>query len=193
MITTLTLKCPNCGADIEVDSSREFCFCQYCGTKVLLSDENKKTINLNIDQNITNHIIDDAEIIRAKTEEFVAKKTISTTKVESYVDILKSIPLGIVVVILFVISRICMSISFLHGFGQSLSLASFLLAIIAIFRFFFKKIKGAHESIEHSRQLKAEREEQRLRMELEAQERQRQHELELKQKRNDAIKSIFKK
>ena len=27
--------CPNCGAAIELDNSREFGFCQYCGTKIV--------------------------------------------------------------------------------------------------------------------------------------------------------------
>ena len=31
------LKCPSCGSDIELDSSREFGFCMYCGTKIMLS------------------------------------------------------------------------------------------------------------------------------------------------------------
>lgn len=193
MITMLNLKCPNCGGELQVQSDREFCFCQYCGTKILLSDENKKTINLNIDQKITNHIIDDADVIRAKTEEFVAKSTISTIKVKSYVDILKSIPLGIIAVVLWFLSGICYKVPFLSGLGPTFAQVGLFLAVIAIFRFFFKKIKDAHESIERSRQLKAEREEKKLRMEMEAQERQRQHELELKQKRNDTIKSIFKK
>lgn len=32
------LRCPDCGADLEVDNSREFCFCQYCGTKIILEE-----------------------------------------------------------------------------------------------------------------------------------------------------------
>lgn len=31
----VSVKCPNCGADIELDDSREFGFCNYCGTKVM--------------------------------------------------------------------------------------------------------------------------------------------------------------
>ncbi len=31
----VALKCPGCGADIELDDSREFGFCNYCGTKVM--------------------------------------------------------------------------------------------------------------------------------------------------------------
>ena len=31
----ISLKCPSCGADIELDESREFGFCTYCGTKIM--------------------------------------------------------------------------------------------------------------------------------------------------------------
>ena len=31
--------CPNCGAHLQVDLERGFCFCEYCGTKLLLDDE----------------------------------------------------------------------------------------------------------------------------------------------------------
>lgn len=31
----ISLKCPSCSADIELDDSREFGFCNFCGTKVM--------------------------------------------------------------------------------------------------------------------------------------------------------------
>lgn len=31
----VALKCPGCGSDIQLDDSREFGFCNYCGTKVM--------------------------------------------------------------------------------------------------------------------------------------------------------------
>lgn len=31
----MELKCPNCGANVELDETREFGFCNYCGTKVM--------------------------------------------------------------------------------------------------------------------------------------------------------------
>lgn len=34
-----TLKCTTCGANIELDDSREFGFCQFCGTKLMLVDK----------------------------------------------------------------------------------------------------------------------------------------------------------
>ncbi|MCQ2481360.1 MAG: hypothetical protein MJ121_04510, partial [Clostridia bacterium] len=31
----VAMKCPSCSADIELDDSREFGFCNFCGTKVM--------------------------------------------------------------------------------------------------------------------------------------------------------------
>lgn len=31
----VAMKCPACGADIELDNSREFGFCSFCGSKVM--------------------------------------------------------------------------------------------------------------------------------------------------------------
>ena len=57
------LYCPNCGGSIDIDvTGREFIFCPYCGQQLHLSDGDKKIIH------ITNHIVDEAEIIRAKNE-----------------------------------------------------------------------------------------------------------------------------
>ena len=43
----VALKCPHCGGNLEMEDSREFGFCQYCGTKIIIQDE---TVN-----NITNY------------------------------------------------------------------------------------------------------------------------------------------
>ena len=31
----IALRCPQCGAEIQLDNTREFGFCNYCGTKIL--------------------------------------------------------------------------------------------------------------------------------------------------------------
>ncbi len=31
----VVMKCPNCNADLQMEETREFMFCQYCGTKVV--------------------------------------------------------------------------------------------------------------------------------------------------------------
>ena len=66
----LLLKCPSCGGSLSVDEGRTFTFCQYCGTKILLDDENK----------FTYRHIDDADIKRAETERLVQLKELELEK-----------------------------------------------------------------------------------------------------------------
>ena len=42
----ISLTCPNCGANITVPEtgSRQFCFCEYCGSKITFADRNTTTI-----------------------------------------------------------------------------------------------------------------------------------------------------
>ena len=35
----VSLKCPNCAGSVELDDSREFGFCQYCGNKIMIQQE----------------------------------------------------------------------------------------------------------------------------------------------------------
>lgn len=39
-VTMVPLVCPNCGGTSDVDASREFAFCSYCGAKIMLRDDN---------------------------------------------------------------------------------------------------------------------------------------------------------
>lgn len=41
-VTLVPAKCPQCGADIDVDKNLETAFCSYCGTKIIIKDVVKK-------------------------------------------------------------------------------------------------------------------------------------------------------
>ena len=57
-ITLVPMVCPQCGASIDVPVDKDECFCTYCGTKILINNENVRTININK----TTRTIDDAKI-----------------------------------------------------------------------------------------------------------------------------------
>jgi DNA-directed RNA polymerase subunit RPC12/RpoP len=61
------LKCPECGANIELKEERDFCFCTYCGCKIIFDDEKQET-TINRNTTYTERYIDEAEVIRAETE-----------------------------------------------------------------------------------------------------------------------------
>ena len=40
-MTLIELECPNCGAALEYRDDKEYCFCSFCGTKLLIDREKK--------------------------------------------------------------------------------------------------------------------------------------------------------
>lgn len=42
----VALKCPNCGGEIQLDDEREFGFCLYCGSKVVLTERISQKISI---------------------------------------------------------------------------------------------------------------------------------------------------
>ena len=68
MKTILKLECPYCGAPLEYEEGREQMFCQYCGKKILLVDENTYNINHTIRH------IDDARIKETEAEKSIRLK-----------------------------------------------------------------------------------------------------------------------
>lgn len=68
----ISLRCPNCNANLtNIDSSLKQCFCQYCGTKIVL-DENiirKET-----------HIYDEAKIKETESKEAIHLKELEIEK-----------------------------------------------------------------------------------------------------------------
>lgn len=50
------MNCPNCGATIQLDDSRDFGFCSYCGSKVHIKKEQPKTIKIDRSEDINNYL-----------------------------------------------------------------------------------------------------------------------------------------
>ena len=36
----VVMKCPQCGADLEVDPNRKIVYCNYCGSKIFIDNDN---------------------------------------------------------------------------------------------------------------------------------------------------------
>lgn len=70
------LKCPECGANLEIEDGRTSCFCQYCGCKIIIEDgkqEYTTNKNINLIKTIHKRYTDDADVIRAKADVIRAK------------------------------------------------------------------------------------------------------------------------
>lgn len=64
LMKLITLKCPECGATLNLDGSRKEYFCTYCGAKILLDEEIQRQ-----DIKIENRIVDEAAIEKEKTKQ----------------------------------------------------------------------------------------------------------------------------
>lgn len=59
-----SVKCPECGASLPIEEGRSQVFCSYCGTKILITNEN---------EHIYRHV-DEAGIKKAETDRIVKMK-----------------------------------------------------------------------------------------------------------------------
>lgn len=64
MKTLIKMNCPSCDASLEVEKNQKFVFCEYCGTKVIVNDENEYTYRN----------VDEAAMKRAETERLIQLK-----------------------------------------------------------------------------------------------------------------------
>lgn len=98
------LKCPECNASLSIDREIKHCFCQYCGTKIILDDGSTAHTYRKVDE----ARIKEAEVlaqIRLKELEMEEKKR----AIEENAKVTKiklSIILGIVGILLTVIGFI---------------------------------------------------------------------------------------
>lgn len=95
-ITLNTIKCPQCGADLYIEEKREKIFCSYCGTQILITNDNEY---------IYRHI-DEAKIKQAETDRIVKLKQIEMEEKRSFtkekiraLKIKISIVLGIIMIV----------------------------------------------------------------------------------------------
>lgn len=43
-VKLISVKCPECGAALDIEQGRTQCFCSYCGAKILTHDDNEYII-----------------------------------------------------------------------------------------------------------------------------------------------------
>lgn len=53
-MAVIALKCPNCGGGLELEDSRKFGFCTYCGTKIMIQETQKQKMVMDHSEEATN-------------------------------------------------------------------------------------------------------------------------------------------
>lgn len=97
-ITVNAIKCPSCGADLPIEEGREKIFCSFCGTPIILTNEN---------EHIYRHI-DEAGIKQAETNRMVRMRELDIEeRREGRGDNLKKILTTIWLVLSLIVIVIC--------------------------------------------------------------------------------------
>lgn len=91
-IQFVSVRCPECGAELSIEGGRENAFCSYCGAKVLIHNENE-----HIYRNI-----DEARIKEAETERILRLKELELEEQER-VRSRKSLAIAFGVALAFVV------------------------------------------------------------------------------------------
>lgn len=73
-ITVNAVKCPSCGADLPVEEGREKIFCSFCGTPIVITNEN---------EHIYRHI-DEAGIKQAETDRMVRMRELDLEEKKAF-------------------------------------------------------------------------------------------------------------
>ena len=97
-IRFIAVKCPQCEVDLSIEEGRPFAFCTYCGTKVMIKDENE-----HIYRNI-----DEARIKESETERIVRLRELELEEKEkTHERKTKMIAYGIALAFVLIGSLIC--------------------------------------------------------------------------------------
>ena len=101
-INLVSLKCPECGAQLEIKDNRSHIFCMYCGTRILINNENEYIV-----RHIDEASIKQAEtdrIINLKRLEFAERKQLSELRGKKF-KIIISLTFAIVGILMFIIGN----------------------------------------------------------------------------------------
>lgn len=72
----ISIKCPECGAKLDVEEGRKEFFCTYCGTKIIMQNDNEYIYRK----------IDEAKIKRAEADEKVELKKLELLEKQRIAD-----------------------------------------------------------------------------------------------------------
>lgn len=74
MVKIISLKCPECGADISIEEGHKQCFCQYCGAKIMIDDGSTTH---------TYRKVDEARIKEAEVDKLIRLKELEIKQKEA--------------------------------------------------------------------------------------------------------------
>lgn len=69
-IKLISIRCPECGASLDIEEGRKQVFCSYCGAKILVQNENEYVLRY----------VDDAELKQTEADLMVKMKQLDISE-----------------------------------------------------------------------------------------------------------------
>jgi len=107
-IKLVTVKCPECGATLDIEENRKYAYCSYCGTKILIHNEN---------EHIYRHI-DEAGIKQAETERIVKIKQIELAEKTRAANEKNQAHYRRIAVTMWIVGTLFMIVGYLGGYAS---------------------------------------------------------------------------
>ena len=105
-IKLLVVKCPECGAHLDVEEGRRQLFCSYCGAKVIISNENEYIYRE----------VDEARIIEAEAKERIRLKELEIEAAKrAQHEPLRKVLTCLWIASIIIIAGICIYLAFFSG------------------------------------------------------------------------------
>ena len=134
MAKLISLKCPDCGANLDVEEGRKQCFCQYCGRKIMIDDESVHTYH-------TYREVDEARIKEAEIKEQYQLKEMELKKSKYEMEktamitrLVAFLALALIATVFCILSSASYDFRDLGSIGAVIFLA---LPVVLIFMFWF--------------------------------------------------------
>ncbi len=104
-IKFVSIKCPECGSALNIEEGRQQCFCSYCGTKIMIQNDNEY---------IYRHI-DEAGVKQAETDQMIRMRQMAMAEKQQTED-RKILRLKIIIsLILAIVGSILLVVGSLAG------------------------------------------------------------------------------
>ena len=105
-IKLFVVKCPECGAHLDVEEGRRQLFCSYCGAKVIISNENEYIYRE----------VDEARIVEAEVNERIRLKELEIEAAKrAQHEPLRKVLTYLWIASIIIVAGICLYLAFFSG------------------------------------------------------------------------------
>ena len=140
----ISLKCPECSSNLQIEEGRDKCFCQYCGAEITINDYSSSHIYRKVDEaRIKEEYKKEVRVKQAEIDKEVRLKELEVearrTKSNIVRVVVKLIAFAILVIVAAIFDVVGNTNQDLRGLANTAALILVMVPIVLIFLFLSEK------------------------------------------------------